>query len=538
MPAADLILTNAHVITVDDKQPFAEMVAVKNGRIAYVGEKASLLVWQGSGTRVIDCGGQTVVPGFIDAHCHIFSFARKLISLDLGIPSIKSIADIQAAVKQRVGETKPGEWITGTDYNEFYLQEKRHPTRWELDEVSPLNPVVVSHRSLHAAVLNSQALERAGINVATPEPPGAFIGRRVTDGEPDGLLVEMLGYIRGEVMPPLQGEQLENGVRLANDFYLSQGVTSLQDATFVNDLKRWRYQQYFKTEGLLKSRVYMMTGVKKLPDFLNERITFGAGDEFLRLGGIKIVPSMLTDKQHTQQAEYTPYTQDGAGIVWESLQPPESELLQMVLAAHGAGFQIAIHAIQSKLVEAIVGVYAKAQKQLPNFALRRHRIEHCAECPPRLLERIKRLGLVIVSHPGNVYYSGDRFLDTVDAATVPYLYPMRSFVASGLAVAAASDSPVMPANPLMGIYGGVTRTTTTGQKISPEQAVAASDVLKMYTLNAAYASHEEKLKGSIAVGKLADFAVLSADPTTVSPEKIKNISVKMTILGGEIVWES
>ena len=515
MPAADLILKNANVITMDKKQPTAQLVAVKNGRIAFVGSQDALAQWQGAGTKVIDCGGKTVTPGFNDAHCHIYSFVRKLLSIDLSAPDIKCIDDIKTIIKRQAEKTAPGEWITATDYNDFTLAEKRHPTRWELDEVAPDNPVVLSHRSLHACVLNSKALTMAGITIASPEPPGAFIGRRVDDGEPNGLLVEMLGYIRENVMPSMEGKELERGIKLANELYLSQGLTSLQDATFVNDIKRWRSHQHFKAEGILKSRVYMMFGKETMPRFLEENIGFGSGSNYLRLGAMKIVPSMISDKLH----------------------PPQPELIEQVLIAHRAGYQVAIHAVQEKLVEAIVGIYEAVKSQSPDFASRRHRIEHCAECPPQILERIKQLGLVVTTHPSFAYYSGDRYLATVAPAIIPYLYPMKSFIESGLVITGASDSPVVNNNPIMGIYGGVTRLTASGKKMSPEQCITAPQVLAMYTTTAAYASHEEHVKGSITTGKYADIVVLSADPTNVPPEKIKDARVEMTIIGGEVVWE-
>jgi predicted amidohydrolase YtcJ len=515
MPLADLILKNANIVTMDRNRPAAQFIAVINGRITYVGDSGHIAEWQGDSTRVVDCGGKTVIPGFNDAHCHIYSFVRKLLSIDLSAPNIKCIDDILGIIKRSAKKAAPGEWITATDYNEFTLAEKRHPTRWELDKVAPNNPVVLSHRSLHACVLNSKALELAGINIASPEPSGAFIGRRETDGEPNGLLVEMLGYIRENVMPPLEGEELERGIKLANEQYLSVGITSLQDATFVNDLKRWRNHQHFKAEGMLKSRVYMMFGKETMPQFQNIHLGFGSGGSFLRLGGMKIVPSMISDKLH----------------------PAEPDMIEQILTAHRAGYQVAIHAVQEKLVDAIVGIYEAVKNWVPDFAIRRHRIEHCAECPPQILERIKRLGLVINTHPSFAYYSGDRYLATVAPTTVPYLYPMKSFIESGLMVTGASDSPVVNNNPLMGIYGGVTRTTASGKKMSPEQCISASQVLAMYTTNAAYASHEEHVKGSITVGKYADMVVLSANPLTVPPEKIKDIKVQMTIVGGEVVWE-
>jgi len=515
MLAADLILKNANVITMDKKQPTAQLVATKNGRIAFVGDNSHLAEWQGVGTKVIDCGGKTVTPGFNDAHCHIYSFVRKLLSIDLSDPKIKCIDDIKTIIKHSVEKTAPGEWITATDYNDFTLAEKRHPTRWELDEIAPNNPVVLSHRSLHACVLNSKALAMADIHIATPEPPGAFIGRRETDGEPNGLLVEMLGYIREDVMPSLEGRELERGIKLANEHYLSMGLTSLQDATFVNDIKRWRSHQHFKAEGMLKSRVYMMFGKETMPPFQEAKLGFGTGSDNLRLGGMKIVPNMISDKLH----------------------PPQPEMIEQILTAHRAGYQVAIHAVQEKLVEAIVGIYEAVKNQTPDFASRRHRIEHCAECPPQILERIKRLGLIITTHPSFAYYSGDRYLATVAPTIIPYLYPMKSFIESGLIITGASDSPVVNNNPLMGIYGGVTRTTASGRKMSPEQCITAKQVMAMYTTNAAYASHEENIKGLITVGKYADMVVLSADPTSVPFEKIKDIKVEMTIIGGKVVWE-
>lgn len=515
MPTADLILRNANVLTLDRRRPSASLVAARSSRIAFVGGEEVFGDWQGAGTRVIDCGGKTVVPGFNDAHCHIFSLLRKLLSIDLGVPWVKSIDDIKGIIKRRAEKTSPGEWIQATDYNDFTLAERRHPTRWELDEAAPDNPVVISHRSLHACVLNSRALALAGVNIATPEPPGAFIGRRTGDGEPNGLLVEMLGFIREKVMPSLDGEVLDKGIKSANDLYLSQGLTSLQDATVVNDLKRWNHHQRFKVDGLLKSRVYMMTGLDGLDWFRRMDMAFGSGGRYLRLGAVKIVPSMISGQLH----------------------PSREELVRKVLEVHRAGFQVAIHAVQEKLVDAIVGVYEGVQQQVPDFAARRHRIEHCAECPPHILERIKRLGLVVVTHPAFAYYSGDRYLATVAPHVIPYLYPTRALVESGLTVAAASDSPVTPNNPLMGIYGGLTRTTSSGQKMTPEQAVTAEQVMRMYTVQAAAASHEEHIKGAITTGQLADMVVLSADPTVVPPEKTRDIRVEMTVIGGEVVWE-
>ncbi|MDD5190766.1 MAG: amidohydrolase [Dehalococcoidales bacterium] len=515
MPTADLILRNANVITVDTRQPAAQTVAVKDGKILFAGYSDDLSLFQGKGTRVIDCTGKTVMPGFIDAHCHIFSNIRKLLSVDLSGPEIKSINDIKQAIRKQAAKTPPEEWINATDYNDFTLAEKRHPTRQELDEVSPQNPVCLSHRSLHACVLNSKGLELAKIGNETPEPKGGFIGRDVTTGAPNGLLVEMLAYIREQVLPTISDAELDRGIKLANQQYLSMGLTSLGDATYVNDMHRWQRYQHFKANHLLESRVYMMCGIETIKEFQAAGMKWWQGDEHLRLGAMKIVPSLITDTLH----------------------PPKEDLVEKILAAHQGGFQVAIHAVQNKLIEAVVSAYEEVKKQASDFNIRRHRIEHCAECTPDLQTRIKALGLAVTTHPSFAYYSGDRYLATVEPEYIPHLYPLKALVNTGLNIAAASDSPVVNNNPIMGIYGGVNRLTASGKSLSPEQAVSAMDVLRMYTLSAAYQSHEEKIKGSITPGKLADIVVLSADPTRLPAALMKDIKVEMTIIGGKVVWQ-
>ncbi|MEE8618668.1 MAG: amidohydrolase family protein, partial [Dehalococcoidales bacterium] len=365
MPAADLVLKNANLITMDSSQPEAELVAIKGDKILLVGDNEALEQVKGDKTRVIDCQGRTIVPGFNDAHCHIFSFIRKLLSFDLSPSSVSSISDIKAAIHYQAQNTPKGEWLTGTDYNEFYLTEKRHPTRWDIDEAAPYHPVILVHRSLHACVLNSLALSLAGITQETPEPPGGLINRDHNTGEPDGVLFEMLGYIREKVVPPLSDGELLKGIGLANRHYLSLGITSLQDATVTNDFSRWQTFSRFKDTGKLESRVSMMFGAEALPQFQEQGLTLGSGDSQLRLGGVKI---MLNE-------------------VLGQLQPSPPELNQQALSAHEAGFQLAIHAIEPSSVEAAITALKYVHSQSPQ-AGRRYRIEHCAQCSPQLLKQL------------------------------------------------------------------------------------------------------------------------------------------------------
>ena len=515
MPEADLILKNANVTTMDSGQPAAEMVAVKGDKIMMVAGNDSVESVRGAGTRVIDCQSRTVLPGFNDAHCHVFSLLRKLISIDLSPSSVSSISDIKAVISNQARNTPQGQWITGTDYNEFYLAEKRHPTRWDIDEVAPDHPVVLSHRSLHACVLNSLALSLAGINRATPEPPGALIDRDLGSGEPTGLLFEMLSYIRSGVMPLLSDTELTRGIALVNQHYLSRGITSLQDATVVNNLSRWQTYQRYKNDDKLKSRHYMMIGMEALDEIRQAGLTFGSGDSQLRLGGVKLVLTESTGELH----------------------PPQTELNRQALDIHRAGFQLAIHAEEPSTVEAAITALEYVQEQSTQSG-RRHRVEHCSECPPRLLERLIKLQAVVVTQPPFLYYSGERYLATIPADRLQWLHRIGSFIDGGMTVAGSSDSPVVPDNPLDGIYAAVTRKAQSGQQLLPEECISASQALAMYTINAAYASFEEDDKGSITQGKLADMVVLSDDPTQIAPEQIRDIKVEMTIIGGKVVWEA
>jgi len=512
---ADLVLKNANVITIDPAQPTAELVAIKGDKILLVAGKEGLESVKGAKTKIIDCQGKTVVPGFNDAHCHIFSFVRKLLGIDLSPLSVGSINDIKAAIRRQAQNTPPGRWLTGTDFNEFYLAEKRWPTRWDIDEVTAQHPVVLTHRSLHACVLNSLALSLAGITRETPEPPGGLIDRDLNTGEPSGLLFEMLGYIREKVMPSLSEEELITGVALANKHYLSQGITSLQEATVVNDYSQWQRFHQFKSMGKLESRVSMMLGTEAIDQFQQAGLASGSGSSQLRLGGVKIVPNETTGQ----------------------LYPPQPELNRQVVNAHRAGFQLAIHAIEPSTVDAAVTALEYAQSQLPQTG-RRHRIEHCAECPPRLLKRLGKLRAVVVTQPPFLYYSGERYLAEIPPSRLRWLYPIKSLINSGLIVAGSSDSPVVPNNPLVGIYAAVTRQAESGQQLPLQERISANQALAMYTINAACASFEDDVKGSITQGKLADIVVLSNDPIRAAPEQIKDIKVEMTIIGGKVVWEA
>jgi hypothetical protein len=361
-------------------------------------------------------------------------------------------------------------------------------------------------------VLNSLALQLAGISRETPDPPGGLIHRDLETGEPSGLLFEMKEQVE-KVIPPLSQEEIERGIRLATEHYLSSGITSLHDATWRNSLHRWQLFQQLKSRGELVCRVSMMIGSDALEEFQERGLPAG-DDSQLRVGAVKIVLDETTG----------------------SLYPSREELRRQIFQAHRAGFQIALHAIEDGVIEAAVKALEEAQNHFPR-AEPRHRIEHCSLCPPRLMERLKETGVVVVTQPCFLYYSGARYLETVPPSQLRWLYPVGSLLGRGIKVAAGSDSPVAPPIPLIGIYTAVTRKVDTGEVVSPREGVSPWQALEMYTINAAYASFEERIKGTLAPGKLADLVLLSDDPTRLPPEEIKEIQVLLTLIGGKVVWE-
>jgi predicted amidohydrolase YtcJ len=511
-----MVVINANIVTMDPSCPLAEWVAISHGTIRAVGMRKDYKEFTSSNTELIDCGGRTVLPGFIDAHLHLHAFVESCVSLNLSWTlGFKSIADIQGGIKNRCKETPPRTWIRGRGYNEFYLTEKRHPTRWDLDEVSPDHPVKLAHRSGHAHVLNSLALSLVGVSRETGDPPGGLIDRDVATGEPTGLLYEMGGFL-SERIPPFDKRELLRGLNLANHDLLSLGITSLQDASYVNDVKRWEEIVYWKKEGLFGPRINFMLGPKGFQKFRRTRFSDFSGpvsEDQLRIRGVKVILDETTGQLH----------------------PPQKELNEMVLEIHRAGLQVAVHAIEENAVGSACCAIEYALDRIPKSDPR-HRIEHCSVCSPPLLKGLGSLRIIVVTQPSFIFYNGDRYIETIPGQKLQHLYPIGSLFKAGIAVAGSSDCPVVPPNPLIGIYSAVSRKSQAGKIIAPGESIEPLEALRMYTTHASRASFDENIKGSITPGKVADLVVLDGDPTTIPADEIKEVEVGMTILNGDVVW--
>jgi hypothetical protein len=508
---ADIVLYNANVITFDPTKARANMVAVKDGKILRVSSNDDSNHFTG---RKMNCGGKTLIPGFNDAHCHILAFASSLLSVDCTPSSVSSITDIKDRIRKRVQTASDGEWIRAFGYDEFHLAERRHPNRFDLDEAAPNHPVKLIHRSRHACVLNSRALALVGITNETQEPLGGVIDRDLQSGQPSGMLFEMNDYIENRI-PPISSGEMERGVRLANEAYLSMGITSIQDATASNNLDSWKFFRRLREAECIIPRLSIMMGLQYIDQLLEQGFLPRYGSNDMRLGALKVVIS------------------EARGCLYPSLD----ELRQMVSKAHSHGFQIAIHAIEENTVEAAVSALESICDKSPKNN-HRHRIEHCSVCSDSLLERLENIRALVVTQPSFIYHSGERYLETVPEDQQPLLHRISSFLKSGLKPCAGSDNPVAPLNPLLSIHAAVNRRTQDGNVFFSRERVLPSVALEMHTRAAAYASFDEGIKGTISPGKLADFTLLSDDPLKIMPEKIRDIKVDATIVGGEIVWRS
>jgi predicted amidohydrolase YtcJ len=481
-------------------------------RIAWVGPERDLAGLSPRRTKVIDCRGGTVVPGLIDAHCHVLAYASSLLAVDCGPNALGSISDIKTAIRGRARSTPPGGWVRGSGYDDFSLVEKRHPTRWDLDEAAPGHPVKLNHLSGHACVLNTAALSIAGISIETADPTPGVIDRDPRTGEPTGLLLDMNEYLQDRV-PRLGDAELDQGLRLANRRLVSRGITSVQDAGAFNSVEEWDRFVRLKSEGRLEPRVTMMAGARRLDGFLDRGMGFGWGDDHLSLGAAKVMLTATSGR----------------------LSPDRDELRHIVAEARRHGFQVAVHAVEAEAVE--VAIEAQSLDIGPaTDEVRRDRIEHCSECPPELLAKLADSGLIVVTQPGFIFESGRRYLSEVDGATLPWLYRAGSLVEAGVTMAAGSDAPVADPDPFAGMYAAVTRRARTGEPVGVEERVGAETALRMHTSGGAYAAFQETDRGTIEAGKLADLAVLDRDPTAAEPTEMPETGVMMTVIGGRVVW--
>ena len=537
--AADVVFKNGNVYTVDPKTPRAEAIAVTRDRIVFVGSNADAQKFVGSKTRVVDLKGSTVLPGFADAHQHLSGVGFREMTLNL--EGTSSLDDFLAKVKARVDQAKPGEWVTGRGWIETHWSPPVFPTRWDLDKVAPNNPVILGRADGHGSVANSAALNLGGIDKNTPNPFGGEISKDKQSGEPNGMLLDgAQGLVRRRI-PPTSAADAERAVVLGVKRNIELGWTQVQDAGgSYGDVEIFKK---LYGEGKIKLRIYKAVygpgpSANRL---LNEGPTIGGFDNRFTLRTIKVVSDGALGSRGA--ALLGPYSDaaDTSGF----LTVKAEELRPMLIDALQKGIQVETHAIGDRANRFILDEYETAFKAVPasqrKIADPRWRVEHAQIVNPTDIPRFAKLGVIPSMQPSHAI--GDLFFapSRLGMERLAGAYAWETFIKTGVVVAGGSDAPVERGEPMIEFYAAVARKDQkgfSGAGWHPEEAVSRADALKMFTLWPAYAAFEEKLRGSIEVGKLADFTILSADIMTIPAPEILKTRCVMTVINGEIVYEA
>jgi predicted amidohydrolase YtcJ len=528
---AELIFTGGQVHSVNTKNDIVEAAAIGGGRILAVGSTADIRALAGPGTRGVALRGRSLLPGFIDAHCHLTSLGIGMVSIDCKAPGMQSIDTLRKAVYERVAIQPPGTWIRGRGYDQTRLRERRHPNRDDWDAVAPDHPVIFTRTCGHIASVNSQALAVAGITDQTPDPLGGCYDR---DGGRN------LGVAYETAQTPLQMAALPSvaefsaALMRASDAYLAAGCTSVHDAGGLVGPDFGPCQDLVEA-GRLKLRIYAFATVNSLQHpaigVLSAGMHSRFGDERLRLGAFKV----MTDGSPSGPTAATrePYRSNGldCGILYWN----QEGLDDLLGRAHRQGFQCTVHAVGDRAIEQTLNAMARAQREFPRQGLR-HRIEHCAICPPDRRDRVRAQHIMPAMQPAFFWEFGDGYIHNYGRHRADTMFPVKSLIAAGVPVAGSSDAPVTHYAPLFGIEQALTRRTMAGDVCGPDERLDLMTAIRMHTIYGAFASFEEGFKGSLEVGKVADLVVLAEDLNRVPVERLRDVSVAMTVVGGEVVY--
>ena len=531
----ELIVEDAVIVTMAPGAGPADAMLIRDGRIADVGQAETVRA-AAPGAEVVRLGGATVIPGLIDAHCHVADIGYLAAAADCGQPSAPGIAAMQARLKQAAERTPDGTWVTGAGYAEYKLREGRHPTRAELDEAVPNRPAVLYHTSLHVCVLNTAALQEAGFADGQPDPPGGAFGRD-SEGRLDGVVYEapMFALFEARIRRDIAQASAAGAkiIETAGERLAGFGLTSACDA----DMRRDTFAAFAEADaaGQLRQRIYGLV-VHDQVDWLLGAGLQGRHSGRLATEAVKIWADGGMSSRTAAIGGTYPVPPHGSGILYFE----RDELTEMVRDFDARGFQVCIHAQGDRAIEIVLDAYAAVLSSgLPSGGgnPRRHRIEHGGAMYPPLAARAAALGIVVASQPGFLSSLGDGFLAAFPE-TGDELYSFASWQRAGITVAGSSDAPVITADPRIGIRDAILRRTGDGRVLGPAERLTARDALALYTTQAARACHRENEIGSLEPGKLADFVVLEQNPLETDAALIPDIGVLATVLGGTPVYQS
>jgi len=519
MLEATLAVLNGNIITLNPRQPRAGAIAIQYGKIIAVGANKEIQEYISNRTRVIDAKNKTVVPGFVDCHVHMTGFGLSLQTPDLR--NARSIKEMQRKLREYVQKNPEKSWILGGRWDQDKFADKRYPTRWDLDAAVPDKPVFLIRICGHVGVANSRALQLAGITKETTVNGGKIDLDEVTS-EPNGVLQENALELVWKSVPKLGSKELEEACLLACKRAVEAGLTGVH--WIVGSSEEIRIIQKLYFEGKLLLRVYLGISVDLLDELVNLGLLTGFGNDMVKIGFIKVFADGSLGARTAALKESYSNKPETRGMMLYT----QRKLNRLISKAHRAGLQLAVHAIGDRAIDATLKAFKKALKEHPREN-HRHRIEHCSVLNPKLIGRMKRLGLIASVQPHFVV-SDFWVVDRVGKTRARWVYPFKTLMREGLIVASGSDCPVEPINPLLGVWAAVAR------KSFGEESLTVEEALRTYTLNAAYASFDEDKKGTIEVGKFADLTFLSENLVEVPPDKIRNVMVEMVLVDGKIVY--
>ncbi|MDA0281499.1 MAG: amidohydrolase [Proteobacteria bacterium] len=521
--AADLILSNGKIVSVDEAFSIHNTIVVTNGKVVELGDASLLDKYEASTVRDLD--GKTLIPGFIDSHTHISGDPQRYIDLS----EVTSIAEIQDLIRAKATQLGAGEWITGYGWSEDELAEGRKPLRGDLDVAAPRNPVTLTRAGGHSAVVSTSALGLAEINNNTPDPEGGVI-ERDENGVANGIIRERQGIV-GRLVPDSTYEELLASLEINLGNLLAKGITSITDAsTDPDEYAMW--EELYAKPGVRLPRSAVQFQWFDTETINEVKARVGDGNEFLRIGPIKVFadggftgPAAFTKEPYLNQGDYRGY-----------LNMPAEELVAHINEIHDAGWQMGIHAIGDAAIELVVATLANALTRNPREDHRTY-LNHFSMRPSdETMETMAEHGIHITQQPNFTYTLEGRYVANLEGWRLEHNNPVRSPMDHGIHVAISSD--ILPIGPLVGIYAAVTRKGMSGRVFGADEAITIEEAIAGYTIKGAYLGFEEDLKGSLEPGKLADMVVLSDDILTIDPEEIMGIEIEQTYVGGELVYQN
>ena len=547
---ADLVLLNGKIWTGDPASkaesresfgPRVEAVAISNGRFLAGGTSNEIKSYISDGTQVIDLGGRAAVPGFIDDHVHFMQGSFQLLEVDLKDAS--SETEFVRRLAEKAKSLPPGRWIEGGDWDEEAWPDAKLPTRWMIDAVTPNNPVFISRYDGHATLANSLALKLAGVTRATKDVPGGVIVRDAQNGEPTGIFKDDAQNLFVNAIPRPTEPEFEEALRAGLAEARRVGVTSVEDISVGDDSPNGNFTgeihllRRAELEGWLTCRFYEITPIADWKRLADAGIAHDMGSDFLKLGAVKAFSDGSLGSRTAWMFE--PYDDDPAnhGLPMPILDPP-SRMEAIARGADAAGIQIAVHAIGDRANAEMLDIFTRVGGRDP--AAHRFRIEHAQHVRPQDFAQFGKLGLIASMQPYHAIDDGRWAEKRIGRKRAASSYAWRSMLNAGAHLAFGTDWPVAPLNPLLGIYAAVTRATLDGKHPDgwfAEQKLTLEEALSAYTVGSAYAAFQENEKGSISPGKFADVVVLSDDLFSIPPEKIKDVHVVLTVVGGRVVYQ-